>query len=260
MGVLEWDDVLGVLVVSTCVELKAIEIVLLTITSVVLNHLLGQWVAWLATYGPKDNLAKWNDQTWQLGGHFSMVVLFWLMIDTTIHPFDVPDDTIVWAYLMLQLGLWMATLVRCVREHPRRKDHREMLVHHVVTILLVSYGIGRGHGRIGALVVYLHDVSDVVLDLAKLSNYLKYEGPAYWYCTELLFGTVLLFAWPFYRLWWLPKYVQDVAVHLPDEPDTLSMLILLVGLHVWWWKAMWRVALSMLTAPISDAADKTKYT
>jgi hypothetical protein len=58
------------------------------------------------------------------------------------------------------------------------KDYVVMFVHHIVTILLVAGSHSMNFHRIGILVLYVHDVSDITVDLLKLTNYLKLEGPS----------------------------------------------------------------------------------
>ena len=50
-------------------------------------------------------------------------------------------------------------------------------VHHVVTIALVWGSYSYNYVRIGTVVLYLHDLSDIMVDLLKLTNYMKLEGP-----------------------------------------------------------------------------------
>ena len=50
-----------------------------------------------------------------------------------------------------------------------------MYVHHVVTIALVWGSYSYNYVRIGT-VLYLHDLSDIMVDLLKLTNYMKLEG------------------------------------------------------------------------------------
>ena len=52
-----------------------------------------------------------------------------------------------------------------------------MYVHHVVTIALVWGSYSYNYVRIGTVVLYLHDLSDIMVDLLKLTNYMKLEGP-----------------------------------------------------------------------------------
>ncbi|XP_037107128.1 ceramide synthase 5 isoform X1 [Syngnathus acus] len=57
----------------------------------------------------------------------------------------------------------------------RRKDFLAMLVHHLATVLLISFSYANNMVRAGTLVMCLHDASDILLEAAKLANYAKYR-------------------------------------------------------------------------------------
>jgi hypothetical protein len=42
----------------------------------------------------------------------------------------------------------------------------------------------------------VHDVSDVFLDVMKMANYLKVEGPSGMYATEIAFVVNTYISWP----------------------------------------------------------------
>ena len=73
---------------------------------------------------------------------------------------------------------------------PKKKDFWEMAVHHVATIYLLFFSSLHGHFKIGAVVYFLHNVSDPFLNGAKLLNYLDLDGP----CTAAFVGYALVFA------------------------------------------------------------------
>jgi hypothetical protein len=125
-----------------------------------------------------------------------------------------------------------------------RGDFREMLVHHIITNMLV---IGSSHcrlTRIGSMVMWVHDISDVPVDLSKLANFLKYK-----YTTLACFVTMML-TWAYTRLYLLPAQIFRAAVweshylctHGSLSPLTYltyrkifqALLALLILLHVAW--------------------------
>ncbi|PNI33286.1 CERS5 isoform 20, partial [Pan troglodytes] len=54
-------------------------------------------------------------------------------------------------------------------------DFLIMFVHHLVTIGLISFSYINNMVRVGTLIMCLHDVSDFLLEAAKLANYAKYQ-------------------------------------------------------------------------------------
>ena len=67
-------------------------------------------------------------------------------------------------------------------------------VHHIATIALVAGSWINGYLRIGVLVLLVHDTSDIPLDLTKMLNYLKLQGPRGFFLAEAMF-VVNLCSW-----------------------------------------------------------------
>jgi len=74
--------------------------------------------------------------------------------------------------LLLQYGLQLGFYVQAVPAlyvwDLKRKDFYQMLVHHLVTIGLISYSIKVNFTRAGAMILLIHDVCDVFMEAAKL--------------------------------------------------------------------------------------------
>ena len=58
----------------------------------------------------------------------------------------------------------------------QRKDFWTMFIHHVATILLISFSWACHLHRVGTLVMITCDISDVFLELAKLFHYSSKEA------------------------------------------------------------------------------------
>ena len=54
-----------------------------------------------------------------------------------------------------------------------------------MTIALVWGSYSYNYVRIGTVVLYLHDLSDIMVDLLKLTNYMKLEGPKGGFLVEI---------------------------------------------------------------------------
>ncbi|KAG8713562.1 sphingosine N-acyltransferase lag1 [Ceratobasidium sp. 423] len=75
-------------------------------------------------------------------------------------------------YYLCQLACWVHQLI-VLNIEERRKDHFQMLTHHIITIvLLVSSYIGH-FTRIGIAVLVIMDFCDIILPLAKMLLYLE---------------------------------------------------------------------------------------
>ena len=83
---------------------------------------------------------------------------------------------------------------------PFHTTHR--YTHHIVTIALVCGSYYYNFLRIGVVVLYVHDVSDITTDLLKIFNYCKLEGPKGYFLVEGIFAINLCY-WFYYRFYLL---------------------------------------------------------
>jgi hypothetical protein len=92
----------------------------------------------------------------------------------------------------------------------RRRDYFILYCHHLVTIALVLASWYGGSMRIGLLVLYVHDVSDIFVDGLKMVNLTKLEGRRGWFLSEFAYATCIL-TWVYYRMWQYPLRVMKGA-------------------------------------------------
>ena len=79
---------------------------------------------------------------------------------------------------------------------PKMKDFYQMFFHHLVTMALLGCSYALGYFRIGVIVLILHDVSDPLMEIAKVFNYVKKDLVR---ALTYLKGYVILFVY-YYRL------------------------------------------------------------
>ena len=141
------------------------------------------------------------------------------------------------AYYLVALGFALHSLLFHALVSKRRHDYWEMGLHHVVTVLLVLFSYAGGLHRIGALVLFLHDVPDIFVYLAKATADSKFPNA----CLGFYFGMVG--SWGWCRLYVFPRYAIGVAwLHAgtaggcsaPTFGWLTAMMILLLLLHIWW--------------------------
>jgi len=119
---------------------------------------------------------------------------------------DVCHHIIMLLLLLVLIRLqatWMYTCVIHRFFDEQRKDYFVMYIHHIATIALVSWSFSAGYLRIGLLVLYVHDVSDVFIDTLKMANYLKLDGARGWFGSEIAYVASLI-AWAYWRLYQYP--------------------------------------------------------
>ncbi|KAI1696402.1 TLC domain-containing protein [Ditylenchus destructor] len=158
-----------------------------------------------------------------------------------------PMDSILWWYYMLQTAFYYSLLYSCAFD-VRRSDFVEMCIHHVVTIGLLSFSWATNFVRVGTLVLLLHDISDVVLEMAK---YLRYSGKnvivvnagfvaflVSWIATRVFYLPFVLMRSAIFEA---PAFIQsDYSLFLsplqkPFGPRVMIYLLFaLLGLHFFW--------------------------
>ncbi|KAI0921677.1 hypothetical protein AcW1_004422 [Taiwanofungus camphoratus] len=77
-------------------------------------------------------------------------------------------------YYLLQTGFWCHQIL-IINAEARRKDHWQMMTHHVITIVLLLASYIYNYTRIGCLIMLLMDWCDIILPLAKMFRYLAWS-------------------------------------------------------------------------------------
>ncbi|XP_008336456.2 ceramide synthase 2-like [Cynoglossus semilaevis] len=70
------------------------------------------------------------------------------------------------------------------------QDFKEQIIHHLATLVLLSFSWCVNYIRVGTLVMLVHDASDVLLESAKLFNYAKREDISH--SIFVVFATVFM--------------------------------------------------------------------
>uniref|UniRef100_A0A914DLZ3 TLC domain-containing protein n=1 Tax=Acrobeloides nanus TaxID=290746 RepID=A0A914DLZ3_9BILA len=154
-------------------------------------------------------------------------------------------DNSIWWYYMSETGFYYALLFASVFD-VRRSDFWELVLHHIITIGLLSASWTINFVRVGTLILLSHDVADIALEFGKLVKYTKrYHG-----LTNIIFVLFLL-SWfvtrlgyfPFVLLWSAftdaPRLIQpDYKIwsfQIPHVPRIIIiLLLLLLFLHIFW--------------------------
>jgi len=119
---------------------------------------------------------------------------FWNILDCWLNfpHHDMLDD--VWWYYMVELSFYWCLFFSQFMGDVQRKDFWTMFVHHLATILLISFSWACHLHKIGTLIMITCDVSDVFLELAKLFHYAEQESMStvlfalftlVWVCTRM---------------------------------------------------------------------------
>ncbi|KAG9009842.1 sphingosine N-acyltransferase lag1 [Tulasnella sp. JGI-2019a] len=111
-------------------------------------------------------------------------------------------------YYLTQLAFWLNQLV-VINIEARRKDHWQMMSHHVITTWLMISSYRWDVTRVGCLILNLIDFCDILLPFAKMTKYL--DIPV---LPDICFG-VFLVSWLITRQGFFSAVVLSVIKDLP---------------------------------------------
>jgi hypothetical protein len=143
----------------------------------------------------------------------------------------------------------------CILVETKRKDFWMTFMHHIITVILIGYSYALGFTKVGVVIMFLHDVCDPLLELAKLTKYAKFES-----LTNSFFVLFML-TWIVMRIVYYPLWVirsvlfecYDAVLGKPDVTEFphwqlfSGMLITLWVLHLIWTYTIVKIAVSALT-------------
>lgn len=221
----------------------------------------------------KRNARKFADQAWQLMIHVSMTIYEIVLLypggvqggmdwfyDTKLcyigpgGAYEEPPNVWLERLYIMQASVWIYTLISHRWLEEKHKDYYMMFAHHVVTIGLIALS-WKNTLRIGMLILFAHDASDVGIDLLKMFNYMGRGSENGFPFTEIIF-IIGLVAWTFFRLYLFPFYLLRSAIFesAPSCEDVgisctvhRVSLIVLQGMHIWWTYLLLKILISGIT-------------
>ncbi|CAB4016055.1 ceramide synthase 5, partial [Paramuricea clavata] len=163
---------------------------------------------------------------------------------------DLSDG--IYYYYIIELSFYTSLLLSQFAD-VKRKDFWIQTIHHVVTISLLVFSYTCNFVRVGAVILLVHDVSDVILEGGKVSKYLCSVVNIQKLC-DVIFG---VFAVVFFisRLvifpWWIIRSVHFEAPisfegTMPMYYCFVVLLLALQAMHIFWFYLIARMAYSFL--------------
>ena len=166
------------------------------------------------------------------------------------------------AYYLLYVARYGQGIVSLLIEH-KRKDFREMAIHHIVTVWLIGVSYAYGWNRVGSVVMVLLDPADVPLHIAKQFKYIGdvREGFLKTFCQTAadIFFVVFMLLFAFMRLGLYPCVVwiahTESAPHWGEVAGGFTCVVLLyvlLALQVYWFTLVLKVASKVITSGAAE--------
>ncbi|XP_027126238.1 ASC1-like protein 1 [Coffea eugenioides] len=168
-----------------------------------------------------------------------------------------PDQKMKFKLKLLYMysgGFYIYAIVALLFWDTKRSDFWASMIHHVASVLLIAVSYIFRFGRVGSVVLALHEASDVFLETAKMSKYSGYDRLA-----NTLFPIFAL-SWLIFRLilfpFWVLRSTSYEILYILDginntEGTVLyyffnSLLFCLLALHWYWGKLALKMAVEQI--------------
>ncbi|XP_033030816.1 ceramide synthase 2 [Lacerta agilis] len=156
-------------------------------------------------------------------------------------------------YYMIELSFYWSLLFS-IASDVKRKDFKEQVIHHVATIVLISFSWFTNYIRAGTLIMALHDSSDFLLESAKMFNYAGWKNMSN--NIFIVFATIFIVT----RLIILPFWILHCTMVYPLEmyPPFFGyyffnlMMVILQSLHIFWAYLIIRMAQKFITGKVVE--------
>ncbi|XP_077320368.1 ceramide synthase 2 [Lithobates pipiens] len=171
---------------------------------------------------------------------------------------DFPKQTMLpsqYWYYMIELGFYWSLLFR-VAFDVKRKDFKEQIIHHVATIILISFSWCANYIRVGTLVMAIHDSSDFFLESAKMFNYAGWIDTCnnIFVVFALVFIITRIIILPFWILHCTWVYPLEIYAPFFGYYFFNVMLWVLQCLHIFWAYLILGMAHKFLTGKLEEDA------
>lgn len=157
-------------------------------------------------------------------------------------------------YYMIELGFYISLLFS-VASDVKRKDFKEQIVHHLATILLISFSWLVHYIRAGTLIMLVHDASDWLLESAKMFNYAGWRKTCN--CIFTTFAAVFIVTRLVILPFWIihTTWVYPVTLYPPFFGYYFfnGLLFVLQCLHIFWACLILRMVIKFL--PSNDIVE-----
>ncbi|KAE8618346.1 hypothetical protein XENTR_v10009358 [Xenopus tropicalis] len=163
-----------------------------------------------------------------------------------------------WYYVM-ELSFYWALLFS-VASDVRRKDFKVQVVHHLATIFLLNFSWSVKYIRVGTLTLLVHDLSDILLEAAKMCSYADWKrscnvlfiifAVVFIISRLIIFPFWIIYATTVYPLYYCPRFFLYYFFNM--------LMFVLQFLHIYWTYLIFRMVKKVISGNMSgdDRSDK----
>lgn len=217
-----------------------------------------RWLRMRKMQGKPTTLVKFCENSWRCLYYtssfiYGLVILwnkpwFWNIDHCWINYPHQGVTRDVWWYYMISLSFYWSLALSQFFD-VKRKDFWQMFIHHIATIVLLSFSWICNLHRVGTLVLVIHDAADCILDGTKAAKYAKYD------CTAMF--AIFMIIWIATRIIIFPMWIiRSTTLEAPYVAKMMfpayyifnGLLILLYILHIFWTKLILQLAYRTWTA------------
>ncbi|PRP72793.1 TBC1 domain family member 5-like [Planoprotostelium fungivorum] len=172
---------------------------------------------------------------------------------------DVPLEPSLKFLYLLQISFYLHSLFTLVSFETKRSDYWALWGHHIVTFWLIFSSYAIGWLRVGHLILFCHDTSDLFLEIAKSFVYRGNQRIANF------FFTIFLLSWLLLRLMYFPyAAIRSLWVEAPllvplslwfMRPPFVALLCIILILNVYWFFMIIKLAVKIA---LSETNERTR--
>ncbi|XP_076333184.1 ceramide synthase 1-like isoform X1 [Tachypleus tridentatus] len=183
---------------------------------------------------------------------------------------DEPVPIDIYILYIVQCSFYLHSVYATLFLDTWRKDSIVLLIHHVITLVLVSSSLALRYQNIGILVLLLHDICDVQLEFTKLNVYFKIQGGRlqkhHEHVANLSF-CIFALTWFVSRLYWFPLKVLYVSsqnlvdrkLSIPFATFLNLLLWVLLAMNIYWFMLILGFLFKVATGQMQEVDDTREY-
>ncbi|XP_051828425.1 ceramide synthase 4-like [Antechinus flavipes] len=146
-----------------------------------------------------------------------------------------PLHPVLYWWYMMEMGFYFSLLLTLPFDI-KRKDFKEQIIHHFTAVFLMSVSYSANMVASGAMVLLLHDVTDIFLEAGKMLNYAKWRvaQDIVFVIFALMFIITRIFFFPVRVIYIIVCFFETNGLKSVVYYLCLTLLLVVMSLNVFW--------------------------